>query len=151
MALRDSTLAEEELTRQIIGAFFYVYNRLNHGFLEAVYSRALEHVLIRTGHVVGREVHVPVWFEKQLIGHHRLDMLIDNRVVVEIKATERLPDIAERQLRSYLKATSLDVGLILHFGLKPGVHRIRQKSMRERLGSVVDPTNPIHPIDPHYK
>src|SRR5690349_1673516 len=135
MALRDSTLAEEELTRQIIGAFFYVYNTMNHGFLESVYARALEDVLSRTGHFVEREVRVPVWFEKHIVGHQRLDMFVDKKVIVEIKATERLPDVAERQLRSYLRATDLDVGLILHFGLKPGVHRVRQKSMRERLDS----------------
>jgi GxxExxY protein len=151
MALRDPTLVEETLTRDIIGAFFHVYNTLHHGFLEAIYSRALEHVLTRNGHVVDREVRVPVWFEKHMIGYHRLDMFVDNKVVVEIKATERLSDVAERQLRSYLKATNLDVGLVLHFGLKPAVHRVRQKSMRERLACVVDPTDLENPIDPHHQ
>jgi GxxExxY protein len=151
MPLKDPSLTEEALTHDIIGAFFYVYNTLHHGFLETVYARALEQVLTRTGHVVDREVRVPVWFENQAIGYHRLDMLIDKKVVVEIKATERLPDVAERQLRSYLNATKLNVGLILHFGIKAGVHRIRPRSVRERLGPLVDPTNPYNPSDPHHQ
>lgn len=132
MVLKDPTLEEGELTHGIIGAFFYVYNTLHHGFLESIYAVALERVLTRTGHIVDREIRVPVWFEKQIIGYHRLDMLVDRKVVIEIKATDRLSDHAERQLRSYLKATKLDVGLILHFGIKPGVHRVRQQSARER-------------------
>lgn len=148
MALKDPSLTEEVLTRQIIGAFFYVYNTFHHGFLETIYARALEQVLTRSGHVVDREVRVPVWFEGNLIGYQRLDMLVDKKVVVEIKATERLPDHAERQLRSYLKAIRLDVGLILHFGVKAGVHRISQKSARERRASVVDPNDPSDPSDP---
>ena len=132
MALRDPTLPDEELTSAIIGAFYYVYNALHYGFLESIYSSALEKVLRRTAHAVAREVRVPVWFEEQIIGYHRLDMLVNNKVVVEIKATERLADAAERQLRSYLKATHLDLGLILHFGPKPVVHRVRQQSARDR-------------------
>jgi GxxExxY protein len=145
MPLTDPTLVEEALTREIIGAFFYVYNTLHHGFLESIYARALERVLTRTGHEVGREVRVPVWFENQLIGYSRLDMLIDRKVVVEIKASERLPNFAERQLRSYLKATKLEVGLLLHFGLKAEVHRVRRQSAREHRLSAVDPTNPSDP------
>jgi GxxExxY protein len=127
MALRDVTLAEEDLTHEIIGAFFYVYNTLHYGFLESVYAKALEQVLTRLGHRAIHEIRVPVWFEEQIIGYHRLDMLVDEKVVIEIKATERLPDVATRQLRSYLMATHLEVGLLLHFGLKAKVHRVRPR------------------------
>ena len=151
MSLNDPTLAEEELTGEIIGAFFYVYNTLHHGFLESVYASALEHVLTRMGHQVAREVRVPVWFEGRIMGYHRLDLLIDRKVVVEIKATERLPDIAERQLRSYLKATRLDVGLLLHFGLKAGVHRVRSTSARERKAPQNYPSNPKNPSNPPHR
>src|SRR5262249_13050843 len=111
MRSQDLKLPEEELTREIIGAFFYVYNTLRYGFLESVYANAIAKVLRRTGHQVAREVRVPVCFENQIIGHHRLDMIVNGKVVVEIKATERLADIADRQLRSYLTATKLEVGL----------------------------------------
>lgn len=150
MSLKDPTLVEEPLTKQIIGAFFYVYNTLRHGFLETVYANAMEVVLTRSGHRVAREVKVPVWFENQTIGYHRLDMLVDDRVVVEFKSTDRLPDIAERQLRSYLKATKLEVGLILHFGLKAEVRRVRSGSVRDRSAnhSMVDSSDPRNPNDP---
>jgi GxxExxY protein len=139
---------EEDLTREIIGVFFYVYNTLGHGFLESVYARALEEVLARTGHHVAREVRVPVWFERQTIGYHRLDLLVDHKVVIEVKATERLPDIAMRQLRSYLNATRLDVGLVLHFGLKASAHRVRPRPSRAEQFVETDPTNPPNPNDP---
>lgn len=120
----DGTMREEALTREIIGAFFRVYNELRYGFLEQVYANALMRVLERAGHTVAREAKVPVWFEGEIIGFHRLDMIVDARVVVETKATERLSPIADRQLRSYLRATKLEVGLLLHFGPEAKVHRV---------------------------
>jgi len=132
MRSQDLGLPEEELTREIIGAFFYVYNTLRYGFLESVYANALTKVLRRAGHHVAREVRVPIWFEGQIIGHHRLDMIVDGKVVVETKATERLAEIADRQLRSYLTATKIDVGLILHFGPEAKAHRVKP-SDRQRI------------------
>jgi GxxExxY protein len=95
-----------------------------------VYSNALAKVLKRTGHKVEREARVPVWFEREIIGFHRLDMIVDEKVVIEIKATERLPEIADRQLRSYLNATRLEVGLILHFGVEAKAHRVSPRTKR---------------------
>jgi GxxExxY protein len=109
-------LMEPERTRLIIGAFYYVYNRLRFGLLEALYARALEKVLTRTGMQVEREYPVPVYFEGERIGFHRMDMLVDGRIVIEIKSTERLAPGARRQLRNYLAITGLSVGLLLHFG-----------------------------------
>jgi GxxExxY protein len=114
----DNKMAHEELTHAIIGAFYYVYNRLGYGFLESVYAAALEHVLVRNGHHVAREVRVPVWFEGVIIAYHRVDMIVDHKVIVEIKATEFLHETAARQLLNYLRATKLEVGLLLHFGKK---------------------------------
>jgi GxxExxY protein len=126
-------LPEEDLTREIIGAFFHVYNTLRYGFLENIYANALMLVLRQMGHRVAREVRVPVWFEGHSIGYHRLDMIVDGKVVVEIKATERLPEIADRQLRSYLSATGIEVGLILHFGLEAKAHRVKPRCRSSRL------------------
>jgi GxxExxY protein len=117
-----------------------LYNTLHHGFLETIYARALEQVL-RRGHTVAREVRVPVWFENKVLGYHRLDMLVDKKVVVEIKSAEKLPEMAERQLRSYLKARQLSLGLILHFGTKARVRRVDRLSFTERHGA----DDPIHP------
>ena len=112
-------LLEPERTHAIIGAFYAVYSELGFGFLESIYARALQQVLAERGLRVDREHPVPIFFHGQRIGSHRVDMLVDRRIIVEIKSTELLPPIAKRQLRNYLTALHLDVGLILHFGPKP--------------------------------
>ena len=118
MALRS-----EELTRSIIGAFFHVYNALGFGFLEHVYVMALERELVKRGHRVGREVAVQVRYEGEALCVQRLDMVVDQRVVVETKSSLELHPSARRQLFNYLRATNLEIGLLLHFGPKPTVHR----------------------------
>jgi len=92
----ERPLLEQELTKSIIGAFYAVYNALGFGFLEHVYAAAMEQELTRRGHRVGREVMVPVYSSGELAAYQRLDILVDDRVVVEITASERLPVIAER-------------------------------------------------------
>jgi len=92
--------------------------------LENIYTAAMERELARRGHRVAREVLVPVYYLGDLIGYQRLDLLVDERVVVENKATERLPPIAEPQLYSYLRGTNLEVGLLLHFGPEPKFRRL---------------------------
>jgi len=121
---QNGSLIEEALTRSIIGAFYTVYRVLGFGFLEHIYSAAMERELIRRGHRVAREVLVPVYYLGDLIGYQRLDMLVDDRVIVENKATERLSPISEPQLYSYLRGTDLEVGLLLHFGPTPKFRRL---------------------------
>jgi GxxExxY protein len=103
-------------TRAIIGAFFRVHKELGHGFIEARYAAALERELRETGHHVAREYATRVYYKGQEIGFHRLDMVVDLIVVVEIKSSPILPPFARKQLRNYLRATNLEVGLLLHFG-----------------------------------
>ena len=113
--MRRHELLEQELTRSVIGAFFEVYNTLGFGFLEHLYVRALERELMARGHGVTREVAVPVCYKGAHLGYQRVDMIVDDKVVVETKATEALHKSSFRQLHSYLRATSLEVGLLLHF------------------------------------
>src|SRR5687768_6487434 len=90
--LRDSSrrvIVEEELSRIIVGCFFEVYNELGYGFMELLYARALEITMQQRGLRVAREFPVAVIFRGQQIGFHRIDMLVDRRIVVEIKSTER--------------------------------------------------------------
>lgn len=117
-------LLEAELTKSIIGAFYTVYRVLGFGYLEGVYAAALESELSKRGHRVAREVLVPVYYLGDLIAYQRLDMLVDDRVIVELKAAEHLPPIAERQLANYLRCTSLEIGLLLHFGPEPKFRRV---------------------------
>ena len=117
-------LVEERLTRSVIGAFFEVYNTLGFGFLEHIYVMALERELVERGHGVAREVSVHVHHKGHILAVQRIDMIVDERLVVEVKSCVELPGVARRQLLNYLRATTLQVGLILHFGLEPKFHRL---------------------------
>lgn len=117
-------LLQEALSRSVIGAFFEVYNTLGYGFLEHVYVRALEEELAALGHRVDRQVIVPVSYKGAVIATTRLDMIVDGRLVVEVKSTLELHKSARRQVYNYLRATHLEVGLLLHFGPEARFHRL---------------------------
>jgi GxxExxY protein len=117
-------LLEETLTRSIIGAFYEVYNALGFGFLEHLYVLALEQELLARGHKVSRQVSVPVFYKGRQLGAQRLDMIVDDKVIIEIKSTFDLHPAAHRQLRSYLQGTRLEIGLLLHFGPDAKFYRI---------------------------
>ena len=119
---RDS-LIERETTDQVIGAFFDVYNELGFGFLERIYGDALEYELIARSRKVQREVAVPIWYKGRQLSPQRVDMIVDEKILVEIKSTHVLLPTSERQLLNYLRASNLPVGLLLHFGPKPRFHR----------------------------
>src|SRR5574338_630685 len=112
-------LIHRELTHSVIGAFFEVYQHLGFGFLEHLYVRALELELRARGHRVARELCVPVSYKGRELGTQRLDLVVDDTVVVETKSTYELHRAAARQVRNYLRATHLEVGLLLHFGPEP--------------------------------
>lgn len=129
-------LIEERLTHSVIGAFFDVYNKLGYGFLEAVYTMALERELLKRGHQVGREVWVPVTYDGEELCRQRIDMIVDNKLVIECKASIELPKTGSRQLYNYLRATNLDVGLLLHFGPEPQFYRLVCREARGRGASI---------------
>jgi GxxExxY protein len=116
-------LREEKLTESIIGAFYEVYNTLGFGFLEHIYVMALERELRARGHHVAREVAVRVTYKGEELANQRLDMIVDGKVVVETKSTIDLGRGARRQVWNYLKATNIEVGLLLHFGPKAEFYR----------------------------
>jgi GxxExxY protein len=128
-------LLEKELTESIIGAFYEVYNTLGFGFLERIYVMALERELRSRGHDVAREVQVRVAYKGEELSGQRIDMIVDGKVIVETKSTLDLPPMARRQLRNYLGATNLEVGLVLHFGPKATFYReIRTRGWVRRAG-----------------
>jgi GxxExxY protein len=138
-------LLHEELTHSIIGAFFDVYYELGFGFLEHVYVLSLTRELHRRGHEVGREVSVPIYFKREEIARQRLDMVVDGKVVIETKSNERLQPEAVRQLTGYLKATNLEVGLLLHFGPKPRFVRVIATNSTQRSPKSSSPRTPPLP------
>jgi GxxExxY protein len=118
-----AVIVEKELSHTIVSCFFEVYNELGYGFLESIYARALEIAMQARGLRVDREYPVIVTFRGQQIGFHRIDMVVERRVVVELKATERLAESARRQIRSCVTALGFDLGILLHFGPMPRFQR----------------------------
>jgi len=119
----DRWLAEERLTHLIIGAFYRVYNQLGFGYLEHVYVAALELELLRLELRVSREYWVRIYYDGVELCQQRLDFVVEEKVVIEIKSTLHLHRGAHRQLLNYLRGTNLEVGLLLHFGPEAKFYR----------------------------
>jgi GxxExxY protein len=120
-------LVEEALTKIVIGAFYEVYNTLGYGFREYIYALAMERELVARGLRVEREVWIQVMYKGDPLALERIDMLVEDRLVVESKTKESLPKGATDQLFNYLHGTKFEIGLLLHFGPEarfyPMVHR----------------------------
>jgi GxxExxY protein len=109
-------LIEKQLTEQIIGAFLEVSNELGAGFLESVYVKALVIALTARGLKVQAQAPLEVRFRGHLVGEFYADILVEGRVVVEVKAAKALNAEHEAQLINYLRATAIKVGLLVNFG-----------------------------------
>jgi GxxExxY protein len=136
--LRPGGLLEERLTESVIGAFYHVHRTLGFGFLEHVYAAALAMELRNRGHRVDRELGVTIWYEGVEIAHQRVDMVVDGKLILEIKAVERLHPDALRQLRNYLRATNIEVGLLLHFGRAASFYRAVYENARKTRPGALD-------------
>ncbi|MEK6753477.1 MAG: GxxExxY protein [Chloroflexota bacterium] len=112
-----------DLTEQIIGAFYAVYSALGYGFLEDVYVKALVIELKKRGLIPNTEQPIEVYYAEQLIGKYYADIVVNDLVIVELKAVKTLVAEHEAQLLNYLKATPYEVGLLLNFGPKPETKR----------------------------
>lgn len=122
-----------ELTEQIIGVFYEVYNELGFGFLEKVYEDAMAITLKEHGLAVRQQVPVPVWFHGQVIGAYDADLVVGGIVLLELKACRALDSAHEAQLLHYLRSTEIEVGLLLNFGPKPQVRRFAFENERKKI------------------
>ncbi len=109
----------EDLTGKIIGGAIAVHRELGPGFLESIYERELEVELRKVGLKIEAQMLVPVFYGGECVGEHRLDLLVEEAVVVELKAIKALEDVHFAQVRSYLKACDLKHGLLLNFSTSP--------------------------------
>ena len=116
-------ILHEELTGKIIKAFYTVYNTLGHGFLEKVYENALMIELRKIGLHSDQQKKIEVFYESQRVGEYFADIIVEDIVILELKAAETIAPEHEAQLINYLKATKIEVGLLLNFGPKPQVVR----------------------------
>ena len=117
------TLKHSELSKKIIAAAYNVHNELGHGFLERVYKNALAIELEEAGLKCGREVPLKVSYHNRIVGGYYADIIVEDKIVVEVKAVNKLDSIHEVQLVNYLKATGLNVGILINFGQSVEVKR----------------------------
>ncbi len=120
-----------DLTEKIIKAFYQVYNNLGYGFLEKVYEKAMLIELKKLNLKATAQASIKVLYDKQLIGEYFADILVEDKVIVEIKSAKALAKEHEAQLLNYLKATEIEVGLLLNFGPKAEVKRKAFENIRK--------------------
>jgi GxxExxY protein len=111
-----SGLKHGDLTEKLIGIFYNVHNELGHGFLESVYEQAFSVSLAENKIFFQRQIAVPVWFHGQQIGEFRSNLLVDEKVLLELKTGREIEPGWEKQLLNYLRATEIEVGLLFNFG-----------------------------------
>ena len=124
MPRQTTSLLEPETTKAIIGVFKDVHRALGFGYREYIYKLAMERDLRRLGHQVEREVPVMIYYRGESLAEEKLDMVVNGRVIVETKPTERLHPMASTQLFGYLCESDYEVGLLLHFGYTAAFHRV---------------------------
>ena len=116
-------LLHKSLTDQILKTFYDVYNELGFGFLEKVYQNALYLELKSRGFQVEAQKKITVYYKNETVGEYYADLVVSNLIILELKATETIVKEFEYQLINYLRATNIEVGLLLNFGTKPEFRR----------------------------
>jgi GxxExxY protein len=127
------SLKHSGITDKVIGVFYDVYNELGCGFLESTYSHAMVIALRQFGLNAESEMPVPVWFRGEKIGQYFADILAEEKVILELKCARNLESAHEAQLLHYLRATQVEVGLLLNFGLRPQFRRLLFDNDRKQI------------------
>jgi len=113
----------KELTEKILEIFYRVYNKLGYGFLEKVYENAMMIEFKKENISAVSQSAIKVLYEGEIVGEYFADILISNKIILEIKAAKNVAEEHEAQLLNYLKATNIEVGLLLNYGPKPNFKR----------------------------
>lgn len=113
------TFPHQELTKSLIGIYYDIYNELGYGFLEKVYHNAMLIELKSRGYEFESQKKIEVIYKKEIVGDYIPDIIINNSVIIELKCVECMVESHEAQLLNYLKATDIEVGLLLNFGKDP--------------------------------
>lgn len=127
-----SSLLHKKITDAVLKAYYDVYNDLGYGFLEKVYQNAMYLELKSLGYKVEVQKQIKVYFRNQLVGEYYADILIEDKIIIELKACELLMNVHIAQLMNYLKATEVEVGLLLNFGEEPEFKRIIYTNDRKK-------------------
>ncbi|MBK7215466.1 MAG: GxxExxY protein [Bacteroidales bacterium] len=129
-----TSFLHQELSNTIIKCFYSVYNKLGSGFLEKVYLNALFIELGRKGLTVEKQKQIKVYYDNLLVGEYFADLLVNDTIILELKAAEGIVEEHELQLINYLKATEKEIGLLLNFGKKPEFRRKIFTNDRKMIG-----------------
>lgn len=113
------TFPHQKLTKSLIGIYYDIYNELGYGFLEKVYHNAMLIELKLRGYEFESQKKIEVIYKKEIVGDYIPDIIINNSVIIELKCVEYMVESHEAQLLNYLKATDIEVGLLLNFGKDP--------------------------------
>ncbi len=113
----------KEISNKIIKAFYIVYNELGYGFLEKVYENAMLLELRKMNLSCEKQKPIKVYYDKKIIGEYFADIIVDDKIIIELKAAENICQEHEMQVINYLKATNIEVGLLLNFGKEPKFKR----------------------------
>lgn len=116
-------MLHKELTNKILKAFYTVYNTLGYGFLEKVYENAMIVELRKMGLSCNNQQPIEVFYENTMVGSYYADIIVEDKIILELKAAEALCEEHEYQLINYLKATNKEIGLLLNFGKSPEFRR----------------------------
>lgn len=122
-----------QITDVILKAFYKVYNTLGYGFLEKVYENSMRVELLRMGVNVKQQNNIKVYYESEQVGDYFADLIVNDLVIIELKAAEDICEEHEAQLLNYLKATDIEVGLLLNFGKEPKFTRKYFTNDKKRL------------------
>jgi GxxExxY protein len=127
---RESNHDSRRDSEQVIKSFYHVYNTLGYGFLERVYENALRNSLRKAGLDILQQLPVSVYFEDEIVGDYFADLVVANKIIIEVKAAESIAREHESQILNYLKATGFQVGLILNLGPQPSFVRKANTQLR---------------------
>lgn len=130
--MNDKEYKHSDITHKIIGAAMKVHSTLGNGFQEVIYQRAMEIEMPKYGLSFLRELEMPIFYDDQQIGTRRVDFLVEDQIMVELKALTQLEDVHLAQAINYLEAYKLEIGLLLNFGAKSLEFRRLIKSLNRR-------------------
>jgi GxxExxY protein len=131
-------MLHKEITDKIINAYYKVYNALDYGFLEKVYENSLAIALRKSGLKIEQQKNIKVYYETEEVGDYYADLLVEDLVIIELKAAKALSEEHEAQLINYLKATRIEVGRLINFGKEPNFKR---KIFENKFKKILVPSN----------
>lgn len=135
-------------TGEVIAAFYEVYNNLGYGFIENVYQNALFKELKKRNVPCVAHPRITVYYKEEPVGYYEADIIAYDAIIIELKAVSHLLEAHEVQLVNYLKATDIEVGLLLNFGPKP---EFKRRFFSKQAREVLKNKNPLNPFNPRLK